>query len=274
MYVVSCRRNFDSNVFIAKENQYRNYTNPGSHTAFKDVPLEAILKGAANKHVCVLVHGFNNPIENVTKAYWELVKGMDQPGLNGPTGYGLIVGFTWPGSRTPVGYFGAVPKAGRSGPFLRDLVNALRTVAMTVDVQTHSLGARVALKALADPKKTFVDNLILTAAATDNNILEPGGTFFDSVSSCNRCFVYHSNKDPVLSGSFWIGDILDGIHAALGLKAPRNKKITLEKTPNIYVVDCTKRVASHGGYRRTVQYYDHWKDVLGGGPMSRYDELS
>lgn len=274
MYVVSCRRDFSANILFAKESQYRNYTNPGSHTQFKDVGLETILKAAANKHVCVLVHGFNNPIENVTKSYWELVKGLDEEGLSGPTGYGLIVGFTWPGSRTALGYFGAVPKATRSAPFLRDLLNALRGTALSVDVQTHSLGARVALKALADPKKTFVDNLMLTAPAVDNDILEPGKTFFDSVSSCNRCFAYYSKKDPVLKGGFWIGDVLDGVHAALGLKGPRNKKITLDKTPNVYAVDCTARVTTHGGYRQTSRYYGHWKDVLSGAPMSRYDELS
>jgi esterase/lipase superfamily enzyme len=274
MYVVSCRRDFESNVLLAKENQFRNYTNPGAHTEFQDVSQAAILDGATNKHVLILVHGFNNPIENVTKAYWELVSALDQPGLNGPTGYGLIVGFTWPGARTPFGYFGAGPKATRSAPFLRELINALRPVALSVDVETHSLGARVALKALVEPKKTFVDNLLLTAPAIDNNILEPNETFFDSVSSCNRCFVYFSKKDPVLKGGFWIGDILDGIHSALGLRGPRSKAITLDKTPNVYVVDCTARVSSHGGYRKTSQFYEHWKEVLSGAPVSRYGELS
>ena len=274
MYIVSCRKNFDSNINFAKENQYRNYTNPNSPTAHQDIDLERLRKAAAGKHVCVLVHGFNNPIENVTKSYWELVTGLDQPGLNGPTGYGLVIGFTWPGSRTAAGYFGAVPKAMKSAPYLRDLVNALRTTAMTVDVQTHSLGARVALKALADPKKVFVDNLLLTAPAVDNNILEPGETFAESPSACNRCFVYFSRKDPVLAGSFWIGDMLDGIHPALGLNGPKDQKITQEKTPNVYVVDCSRRVTSHGGYRQTPQYFEHWKEVLSGAPMSRNDELS
>ncbi|MBI2685711.1 MAG: alpha/beta hydrolase [Acidobacteria bacterium] len=274
MYVVSCRRDFESNVLFSKAHIYRNYTNPGDHTEFKTIDLNALLDAAKSKHVCLLVHGFNNPIENVVKSYWELVKGLDQPGLNGPTGYGLVIGFTWPGSRTAFGYFGAVPKANRSAAFLRDLINALRGVALTVDVQTHSLGARVAFKALASPKKTFVDNLMVTAPAVDNNLLEPEQAFFEALGSCNRCFVYHSKKDPVLAGSFWIGDILDGIHAALGLKGPRLKKITLEKSPNVYVVDCSSRVSTHGGYRQTASYYGHWVDVLSGTAMNRYDELS
>jgi len=274
MYVVSCRKNFTSNVSTAKANQVRNYTNPGSHKEFQELSMDALLQAAANKHICLLVHGFNNPIENVTKSYWDLVSGLAAPGLSGPAGYGLVIGFTWPGSRTPLGYFGAVSKANRSAPFLRELINALRTVAMTVDVQTHSLGARVALRAMEDPTKVFVDNLITTAAAVDNNILEPGETFFDAVTACNRCFVYHSKNDPVLKGGFWIGDILDGAHAALGLKGPRSKAVTLDKSPSVYVVDCSARVTTHGGYRHASQYYDHWKQILAGGPMNRYDELS
>lgn len=269
MYVVSCRKGFESNLLFEKSNRCRNYTQPGDHTKFQDIDLSTLVAAAANKHVCVLVHGFNNPIANVAKSYWELVAGVQTKAA-----YGLVVGFTWPGSRTPAGYFGAVPKATRSAPFLRDLINLLRPAALSVDVQTHSLGARVALKALADPAKVFVDNLLLTAPAVDNNILEPGETFAGSIASCNRCFVYFSKNDPVLKTGFWIGDVLDGVHAALGLKGPRSKVVTLEKTPNVYVVDCSARVKAHGGYRHAPQYYEHWQEVLGGGPMNRYGELS
>ncbi|HEU0120813.1 MAG TPA: alpha/beta hydrolase [Bryobacteraceae bacterium] len=275
MYVVSCRKDFESNIIVSGENQYRNYFNPGSHKEHRAVVLDTILKAAANKHVCILVHGFNNPLENVMKSYWELVKGLDRPGMRPPEGYGLIVGFTWPGSRFGLGYFGARPKAERSGARLRELINGLRGVALSVDVQTHSLGARVALHALADPKnKTFVDNLLLAAAAVDDNILEPDHKYFSAMASCNRCLAYFSKKDPVLGGAFWVGDVLDGIHAALGLRGPRRKDITMDKTPNLYVIDCSAVVHSHGGYRDQPAYYAHWTSVLAGGPLSRYDELS
>jgi esterase/lipase superfamily enzyme len=274
MYMVSCRKGFDSNLLFSAENQYRNYTNPSSPTTFQDVTESQILEQAKDTHVLVLVHGFNNPIENVLKSYWELTKGLADEGLTGVGQYGLIVGFTWPGARFGIGYFGALGTANKSGPRLRDFIADLQGVAHSVDLQTHSLGARVALKALVDPKKAFVDNLMLTAAAIDNHLLEPDQAFFKATSAVNRCFTYHSTHDPVLGGGFWIGDILDGIHAALGLKGSRNKTITLQKTPNVYVVDCSARITTHGGYRNCSQYYDHWKDVLAGGPMERYDELS
>lgn len=274
MYVVSCRKDFTSNLVMAKKLQYRNYSNPRSANTFQDIDLDLILAGAKDKHVLVLVHGFNNPIENVLSSYWELVKGLQDEGMTGAGQYGLIVGFTWPGRLFGVGYFGAVITARQSAPFLRDFIASLQGVAHSVDVQTHSLGARVALKALSDPNKAFVDNLMLTAAAVDNNLLEPNQEFFRSTNSVNRLFSYHSKRDPVLGGAFWIGDILDGIHPALGLKGPRSKTVTLQKTPNVYVVDCTARIDAHGGYRKCSQYYDHWKLVLAGGPMNRYDELS
>lgn len=270
--MISCRKDFNSNLFFAEENQYRNYTNPSSPDTFQNIKLDQILEAASHKHVLIMVHGFNNPMENVLKSYWELLKGLGDEGLTGPGQYGLILGFTWPGSRFGAGYFGAVPKANRSASYLVDLISNLQGVAHSVDVQTHSLGARVALKALANPKKAFVDNLMLAAAATDNHLLEPEKLFAPALNSVNRCFSYHSSRDPVLGGAFWIGDILDGIHAALGWKGPRSKPLTL-KAPNLYIVDCSVRIDSHGGYRACSQYYDHWRAVLAGGPMNRYDEL-
>lgn len=274
MIVASCRLKFDSNEIFSKTNQYRNYTNPGNLAKFQDFTLADVLKLAKDKHVAVMVHGFNNPMGNVMGAYWELIAGMQTSGVAGPKGYGLVIGFAWPGLQTGLGFFPAVITAKKSAPFLIDLVNHLRTVALSVDVQTHSLGARVALVALANPKKVFVDNLMLTAPAVDNHLLEPDQAFHRALDSCNRCFVYHSGKDPVLKVAYIIGDVTDGIHKALGLNGPRNKKITIDKCPNVYVVDCTKRVSTHGGYRQASQYYDHWNELLSGTAMSRYDELS
>ncbi|HEY3440292.1 MAG TPA: alpha/beta hydrolase [Paludibaculum sp.] len=274
MIIVSCRRGFDSNALLASENHYRNYTNPNSNATFKDLNLTDVLTAATNKHVCIFVHGFNNPMENVLPAYWEMVQNMKDSGLTGPSGYGLVIGFAWPGVQTGIGYFPALAAAKKSAPFLIALINSLRAVAHTVDVETHSLGARVALVALANPKKVFVDNLLLTAPAVDNHTLEPDQAFHPSLDSCNRCFVYHSGNDPVLKVAFPLADITDGIHKALGLKGPRSRTVTLQQCLNTYVVDCTARVDSHGGYRKIPQFYAQWNQLLSGSAMSRYDELS
>ncbi len=273
MYVASCRENFDSNRRIAGAIRYRNYTNPHSPHAFQEVSAEAILERAKNRHVAILVHGFNNELPAVLDAYWEIVKRLDNAGLAGAQGYGLILGFTWPGFSTAAGYFAARSTAKRSAPFLRELINRLRPVALTVDVQTHSLGARVALTALRQPRQTFIDNLLLSAPAVDHEILEPQQDFHSSLESCNRCFVFHSKHDGVLKRAYRLGDIADGAGPALGLRGPRSKAATLAHCPNVHVVDCQARVADHGGYRHAPEYFAYWNDVFSSGPLARYDEI-
>lgn len=274
MYVVSCRRGFDSDQFLARENRYRNYTNPLNHAEFQELNLTDILGVAKDKHVGILVHGYNNEMPNVMKAYWDIVGRMNETKTFGPEGYGLVIGFAWPGFATRPGFFPAVLSARKAGPFLLELINHLRGVAHSVDVQTHSLGARVALTALKDPKKVFVDNLLMSAPAVDHHLLEPEKDFFPVTASCNRCYIYHSKKDPVLGYFYPLGDVSDGIHKALGRKGPRSKSVTESKTKNVYVIDCTDAVRDdHSGYRKTNRYFKHWKTALSGQPMDRYEPL-
>jgi esterase/lipase superfamily enzyme len=275
MYVVSCRKGFESDAQIGAGNLFRNYKNPADPTKFDDLDQNGILDVCRDRHIAILVHGYNNEMHEVMGSYWKIVSEMQAQGLSGVGGtYRVVLGFTWPGMAIRSGYFAALSTARKAGPFLAALVHSVRTVAKSVDVQTHSLGARVALTALKDPNKVFLDNLLLSAPAVDNHVLEPDKAFHRSLDNCNRCFVYHSKNDPVLKTFYKLGDVTDGIQAALGLRGPRSKPVTLSKTPNLYVVDCAARVTSHGGYKDTPRYFEHWKQLLAGGPMSRYDELS
>ena len=160
---------------------------------------------ASGRHVVTLVHGYRNPLKNANTAYKELAKSLVDAGLLvenavAPNNqYGLAVGFVWPGYRTrAVGFIAARPSANRSGGYLRTLLNTLRGTARTVDLQTHSLGARVALQALSTDDSLWIDNLMMTAPAVDNECLEPNEEFFEALDSCGRVFVYHSKNDPVL----------------------------------------------------------------------------
>jgi esterase/lipase superfamily enzyme len=273
MYVVSCRRGFDSDQRLAAKNAYRNFTNPADAGTFEDLNKTELLQHATNKHVCILIHGFNNELPEVMNAYWKITSQMLDTGVTGPSGYGLVLGFTWPGFATAAGFFTAVRNASKAAPFLLELINDVRRVAHTVDIQTHSLGARVALTALRSPNAVFVDQLLLTAPAVDHHLLEPDKDFFSSTQNCNRLFIYHTQHDGVLRAAYPLGDIHDGPGRALGLRGPRSKPVTISKTPNIYVVNCAQRVSGHGAYKDTKQYFQHWNQVLSGASLSRYDEL-
>lgn len=274
MYVVSCRRGFDSDRLLAADNAYRNFTNPANAGVFQELTKTKLLEKVKDKHVCLLVHGFNNEMPQVMSSYWKIVTQMVDTGVVGTKGYDLVLGFTWPGFATAAGYFTAVINAKKAAPFLLELINDVRPAAKSVDVQTHSLGARVALTALRHPNKVWVDNLLLSAPAVDHHLLEPDENFHSSTTNCNRLFVYYSKKDSVLSGAYRIGDLVDGPGRALGLRGPRSKPVTLSKTPNVYVVDCSHRVNGHSEYKNAKQYFEHWTELLSGAPMGRYDELS
>jgi hypothetical protein len=168
MILISCRRDFVTDSGFAPANQIRNYPNMKDVTRFTDLDEDNLLLQATGKHVLLLVHGFRNPIRNVAASYDALLGKLIESGLVQQPHYDLVLGFLWPGFQTPLGFFPAVPFANRSASFFRQLLQQLSRTALTVDVQTHSLGARVALQSLSATEGIFVDNLMLTAAAVDN----------------------------------------------------------------------------------------------------------
>jgi esterase/lipase superfamily enzyme len=273
MYVVSCRRDFDSPQWFSAANQLRNYTNPKNPKAWKEARFEDLCAAAEGKHVLLLVHGFRNPMDNVIQSYWELTAGLEKAGLNTYPNYGLIVGFAWPGFQTAPGFFPAVGNANRSAGYLRQIARELKRYAHSIDVQAHSLGARVALQSINAGDELYLENLLLIAPAVDNHALLPHREFSSALDNCLRCCVYHSRFDRTLKFAYRLGDIFTGFDKALGLDGPADKKRTIEECPNVFVIDASGAVKSHGGYRKAPKYFAHWKQVLNGPALPRYDEL-
>jgi esterase/lipase superfamily enzyme len=268
MILASCRRHFDSNQLF-EDLQFRRYANLADTTKFVEVSAGELADEFADKHVVAFVHGFRNPIKNVADAYKKLETELINRGLIGPGNYDAAIGFLWPGFQTELGFFPAVPWANRSASYFREFVKLLNGSAHTVDVQTHSLGARVALQAMAFEHEVWVDNLMLTAAAVDNESLEPKKEFNASLASCRRCLVYHSSSDKVLKIAYRIG----ALDKALGYNGPENPTIIRDKCPEVFVVDCSEMVKSHGGYRAAGEVYDHWARVLSEGTLPRFENL-
>lgn len=273
MILISCRKDFADSRAFAAQNAIRNYPLLPRIDQFEDIDEINLAEQMRGKHVLILIHGFRNPLKNVASAYARLLKGMTDSGLvGGSTGYGLVLGFTWPGFETPLGFFPAVPFANRSAGFFRSLMELASRNARTVDVQTHSLGARVALQALGGGTEGFIDNLMLTAPAVDDEVIEPGKEFHAALDECRRCLVYHSERDKTLGISYRVGDA-PNFDRALGWKGPEHPKIVEKKCPSVFVIDCKAVVASHGGYRDAGAYYAHWARVLAEEPLPRFETL-
>ncbi|HZS05551.1 MAG TPA: alpha/beta hydrolase [Blastocatellia bacterium] len=272
MILISCRKDFSDSRAFSDRNLIRNYPFLPRLDQFEELDEMNLAEQMRGKHVLILIHGFRNPLQNVATAYQRLLKGMIDSGLMGDTGYGLVLGFAWPGFATPLGFFPAVPFANRSAGFFRALLELASRNARTVDVQTHSLGARVALQALAGGTEGFVDNLILTAPAVDDEVLEPGEEFNGALAECRRCLVYHTERDNTLRFAFRIGDAPE-FDRALGWKGPQHPDIIESECPEVFVIDCRNVVRSHGGYRAAGAYYEHWSRVLGEVPLPRFETL-
>jgi len=269
MIMISCRKDFSNSRAFADRNLIRNIPNLKRLDQFDDLDEFNLREQTRGKHVLILVHGFRNPLQNVADSYARLLKGLTDSGLMFDSGYGLVLGFTWPGFETPLGFFPAIPFANRSAGFFRKLLEALSESALTLDIQTHSLGARVSLQALAGGGSLFVDNLMLTAPAVDDEVLEPKREFNGGMLRCRRCLVYHSDKDSVLKFAYPIGEF----DRALGLKGPEHPDAIKKDVPEVFVVDCKNSVKSHGGYRSSGAYYAHWGRVLADEVLPRFETL-
>lgn len=274
MIIASCRHSFSSTKRLAKKVRFREYVDAADGTNYESLTLDEVSTAITGRRICLLIHGFNTTLKSVLRAYAELQSGLHDAGLMGADGYGLVIGFAWPGWNSAPGYFPARKSANRSGLLLRKLLQQLQPAAAAIDVQTHSLGARVALSALRAAKTELVRNLLLSAPAVDRGILAKGRMFHNSLKACQRCLVYYSRRDKVLRHSFPLGDLADGIQQALGLAGPQNPKVVLRRHPNLYLVDASAVISDHSGYRHSASYFAHWRRVLDDVPLPRQDSLA
>ncbi len=272
MILISCRRDFSDSSAFSSRNAIRNFPVLPRLDQFEELDEMGLAQQMQGKHILILIHGFRNSLPDVLDSYQRLLKGLKENLLLSNTGYGLVLGFSWPGFETSLGFFPAVPFANRSAGFFRSLLELASRNARTVDVQTHSLGARVALQALAGGTEGFIDNLMLTAPAVDDEVLEPRQELNRALLGCRRCLVYHSERDKTLKIAFRIAGAPE-FDKALGWKGPQRPNIIERDCREVFVVDCKNAVGSHGGYRTSGAYYEHWSRVLHEAPLPRFETL-
>ncbi len=109
-------------------------------------------------HLIVLIHGFNDPVDEARVAYQafdRLQSAMVSPGLDWAFG-ATVVRYFWPGDANwgllrPAFYAKALGRADDAGSLLADIVKDLSAHApgvLTLDLVAHSMGNRAALRAM------------------------------------------------------------------------------------------------------------------------------
>ena len=213
--------------------------------------IRNLIKG---KKVLLLVHGYNNQLEDVIRAY-DVIENNASKLMKDK--YDFIIGYTWPGGDDRFDYFAAKTRAGAIAPRfsenLRDLHSAA-TRAKSLDVMTHSMGARVAyegLKLLSS--RNVVRNLMNMASAVDNESIEKGEEYFVANGRVRNSFVFHSRHDQVLNLAYRFAEF----DSALGLHGPEDPGDILQNANHTFVVNCKRVIKGHGEYKAEESVYKY-----------------
>lgn len=260
MIFISYRKNFWSNTDVAQPDAIREVPLDGvaAETPVTDDEFHSTIK---DQRLLLLVHGYHNKRENILNGYSMIDATMQTRNIvgAGARAYHQVIGIAWPGGFTKASYLLAKMRANALGDSVFARLKKVVEAAKAVDVMTHSLGARVMLKALqnADPAHAVVRNLFLTAPAVDDESIQEGEKFFISTQACRSVYVLHSKQDNVLKLSYPLMDFDE----ALGYEGPDKPD---KVGGNVKVVDCSRAVKGHSDYRKRLELYTFINKVLNG----------
>ena len=182
--------------------------------------------------VFIWIHGYNVNLSEAETSFKKVETSYRQA-----QGKCDVYGFAWNGDPGEL-FFPEATAAARSvgrgafSKFIRDLKK--KCPKTRIHIGTHSLGARVALSALQQPNKgvSGIGHVMLTNAAVDNEVLEPGRVFAQAPQVTTSIHVMHSRYDSVLNRYFRIGSF----DTELGQDGPEHPKKVPE---NVHIKDCT-----------------------------------
>lgn len=272
MFIVSCRKDFWSPTEFSPSDEIHDIDlDDGSGPI---IDPAAFLNALAGKRVTVLVHGYNNERLDVLSSYKSIDVQMRALGfLGGPQApYDALVGFAWPGGALGVSFLFARERAGETAPRFLLLLDALQSAGVTIDLNSHSLGAHVTFEALRATGPGLVRNAWNFASAVDNESIEQGERYYGASQRCARFYVFHSRNDPVLRVWYRIGDFFD-FDTALGYSGPEDPRAIMDNSPNVRVINCKDIVASHGGYRSAGQVWSFMAKELTAPAMDQFVTL-
>lgn len=256
MLIISSRKNFsDPDALKTHGHDYKEVD------LLTDLPLRDLQEGefldeVSGKRILLLVHGYNNEQDEVYDAYTIIENKLSEHIKNE---YDLVIGYSWPGGDKGIEWYSSKSRANSVARRFRFLMASLSEQTNSIDIMSHSLGARVVLKALKQAdNKTIIRNYFCMAAAIDNEVLERDEEFHPSIDNVERLFVFHSKNDGVLSGAYRLAEWDN----ALGLYGPEDKAYIQNKAKTIYVANCKKVIESHGAYKRSDAIYKYINKVL------------
>lgn len=203
MIIISARKDFDDPERLAEDHQIKEIDLTKEKKSGS--PIKITKNEVSEKNILILIHGYNNERDEVYDAYQIIEKNINS---HIPNRYDMIVGYSWPGGDDWHDWWKSKSRANGVARKFRFLLESLHGLNASVDLMSHSLGARVCLKALkeTDANDALVKNYYCMAPAVDNECLEPDEEFHDALNACERLFVFHSARDKVLKVSYFMAE--------------------------------------------------------------------
>jgi pimeloyl-ACP methyl ester carboxylesterase len=254
MIFISSRDNFINPDRLLPEGHLIKEVDMNDDSIMRSIELDDLAIELTGKKICMLVHGYNNEHEEVRDAY-EIVEENIRQILPGQ--YDEVIGYSWPGGDRKFEWRDAQARANAVGRRFRMLLERL-SQNTTIDLISHSLGARVSLKALKEASLPLVRHYYCMAAAVDNESLEIDQEFNSSLRAVGNLFVMHSARDGVLSAAYATAEQ----DTALGLFGPEDVRQVETLLSNVFVANCKRVVTFHGGYKRSEDVYRYMSRTL------------
>jgi esterase/lipase superfamily enzyme len=259
---------------------------------------------ALQKHVCFLIHGYNNGFADAAHLY----QGMCNRLFSGDAGLGLCISLDWPSLGSILGYEPDRNHACECATDVADVFDALHQWLLAKQRQTaddptqackakvsiiaHSMGNYVTQKALSAVWKrnnqplsvSLINQLIMVAADVDNDLFDAKGedsTDGEGVANlCYRVTALTSGRDDVLGASAGLKHFGTRRLGRSGLANRPPIESDGTKRDNIWDVDCSrffpasvKGFSIHGAYFVTEGTMALMGEILKGTDRSVLDTL-
>ena len=253
MYIISSRVNYSNpDELMPSGHTIREIDLSDDSNARSFSDLNEFLKNISGKRLLMLVHGYNNEQDEIYDAY-SIIEEKVRVQLNSE--YDDVMGYIWPGGDSKFEWWQAKRSANGVARRFRRLIERLSESAASLDLMSHSLGARVILKAMkqanANNGKVPVRNYYCTAASVDDEVFEPREEFYSAMDKFGQIYVFHSRRDKVLKWAYGIAES----DVALGLSGPEDRSYIQNSTKNVFVINCKKKVTKHGHYKHSNDLY-------------------
>jgi esterase/lipase superfamily enzyme len=259
---------------------------------------------AEQKHVCFLIHGYNEGFADAAHLY----QGICQRLFNGPGGLGLCISLDWPSLGSILGYEPDRDHARECSVDVANVFDALhqwllgkqrqtaddptQACKAKVSIIAHSMGNYVTQKALAAVWKrnnqplsvSLINQLIMVAADVDNDLFDAkaeDATDGEAVANLSyRVTALFSGRDDVLGASAGLKHFGTRRLGRSGLASRPPNEADGTKRDNVWDNDCStffpssvKGLAIHGAYFVTDGTIRLMSEILKGTDRTVLDSL-